>query len=191
MRVASSGNTRAFRDVYKGDATMSRTRGTTMLLGYTIMLVMLVGCVQGPPVFPFQPAGGPPQSHGGAVRDHVSLVDNLRADGYNVDPVQDVQQPFVRARGTLLRISGADLSAPADVQSFNYDDRDVGTDGLAAAQADAAQIQPNGQPKTMSVTWTGPPHFFHKERVIVIYVGNDSQLLRELSKLLGPQFAGT
>jgi hypothetical protein len=145
---------------------------------FVCLLVLLVGCA------------GPPQSHGGGVRDHVSLVDNLRADGYSVDPVGDVEQPFLRARGTVLRISGGDLAAPADVQSFNYDDRDLGIDGLAAAQMDANQIQPSGQPRTMSVAWTGPPHFFHKDRVIVLYVGSDAQLLRELAKLLGPPFAG-
>ena len=153
-----------------------------MLAVSVFVLALLLGCAG-------RPGSSPPQSHGGPVRDHVSLVDNLRADGYSVDPVGDVQQPFLRARGTRLRIGGNDLSAAAEVQSYNYDDRDLGTDGLAAAQADAAQIQPDG-PKTVSVAWSGPPHFFHKERVIVIYVGSDAPILRELSKLLGPQFAG-
>jgi len=160
-----------------------------MLLRAILTMAMLIGC-QRPSVLPFQPGNGLPQSHGGPVTDHVSLVDNLRADGYSVSPVQDLQQPFLHARGTLLRISGDDLSVPADVQSYNYDDRDLGTNGVAAAQADAAQIQPDGQPKTASVAWSGSPHFFYKERVIVIYLGTDAQLLSELAHLLGPQFAG-
>ena len=158
-----------------------------MLIGYVALaLTVLIGC-RG---LPMQGVGSVPQSHGGPVRDHVSLVDALRAAGYSVSPAGDVQQPFFRARGTLLRISGGDLSAPADVQSFNYDDRDLGTDGLAAAQADADQIQPDGQPKTTRVTWSGPPHFYHKERVIVLYVGSDPQLLDALQAQLGAQFAG-
>jgi hypothetical protein len=131
-----------------------------------------------------------PQSHGGPVRDHISLVDNLRALGYSVEPVSDVQQPFLKARGTLLRISGGDLTSPAEVQSYNYDDRDLGADGISVAQSDAAQIQPDGQPKTARVSWTGPPHFFLKERVLVLYIGNDQIVLQRLSDLLGPQFAG-
>jgi hypothetical protein len=158
-----------------------------MLIGYSLLtLVLLAGCRQ----MPFQSVGSVPQSHGGPVRDHVSFVDNLRAAGYNVSPSGDVQQPFLRLRGTVLRISGGDLSAPAEVQSFNYDDRDLGADGLAAAQADADQIQPDGQPKTARVTWSGPPHFFRKDRVIVLYIGSDAQLLRALTDLLGAQFAG-
>jgi hypothetical protein len=158
-----------------------------MLIGYFLLtLTVLQGCAQ----VPFQGVGSVPQSHGGPVRDHVSFVDTLRAAGYAVSPIGDVQQPFLRPRGTLLRISGGDLTAPAEVQSFNYDDRDLGTDGLAAAQADAAQIQPDGQPKNARVTWSGPPHFFHTDRSIVLFVGSDPPLLRELEALLGPQFAG-
>ena len=187
MTIQRVRNRNGSRDVFTHEEAMSRTSRITLLFGYIVVLAMLVGCAQRPS---FLSGGNPPQSHGGPVRDHVSLVDTLRSDGYTVDPVQDVQQPFLRARGTLVRISGGDLSAPADVQSYNYDDRDLGTDGLAAAQADAAQIQPDGQPRTASVAWSGPSHFFHKERVIVIYVGSDAQLPRELSKLLGSQFAG-
>lgn len=150
------------------------------------LTLSLVGCSRSP----FQGIGSVPQSHGGPVRDHVSFVDNLRAAGFSVSPSGDVQQPFLRARGTLLQISGGGVSAPAEVQSFNYDDRDLGTDGLAAAQADADQIQPDGQPKTARVTWSGPPHFFRKERLIVLYVGSDPRLLQTLIDLLGPQFAG-
>jgi hypothetical protein len=158
-----------------------------MLIGYFLVQVtVLYACGQ----VPFQGVGSAPQSHGGPVRDHVSFVDTLRAAGYAVSPIGDVQQPFLRPRGTLLRISGGDLAAPAEVQSFNYDDCDLGTDGLAVAQADAAQVQPDGQPKTARVTWSGPPHFFHRERLIVLYVGSDPQLLRQLEAPLGPQFAG-
>ena len=157
------------------------------MIGYfVVLLTVLAGCGQ----LPWQGVGSVPQSHGGPVRDHVSFVDNLRAAGYSVSPSGDVQQPFLQARGTLLRISGGDLGAAAEVQSFNYDDRDLGTDGLAAAQADVDQIQPDGQLKTARVTWSGPPHFFHKGRVVVLYVGSDPQLLGELETLLGPQFAG-
>ena len=137
-----------------------------------------------------QTGGSPPQSHGGPVQDHVSFVDALRAAGYAVDPVGQLQQPFLHVPGTRLRISGADLTGPAEIQSYNYDDRDLGTDGLVTARADADQIQPDGQPRTARVTWNGPPHFFRKQRVLVIYVGDDPALLGVLTNLLGAQFAG-
>jgi hypothetical protein len=157
---------------------------TAMLLSYALVAaVVLAACSR--PAF-----GNPPQSHGGPVRDHVSFVDSLRAAGYMVDPAADLQRPFLRAKGTLLRLSGGDLAAAAEVESYNYDDRDLGTNGAAAAQADAAQIQPDGQPKTGSVAWSAAPHFFLKERVLVLYLGSDPTVLNRLTDLLGPQFAG-
>ena len=35
-----------------------------------------------------------------------------------------------------------------------------------------------------------PPHFFLKERVLVIYVGKDPSVISLLGGVLGPQFAG-
>jgi predicted small lipoprotein YifL len=160
------------------------------LLSLIALITILAACGQGPGFLPPGAGGSVPQSHGGSVRDHVSLVDALRALGYRVEPVSEVRQPFLRVPGTVLRLSGGDLREPAEIQSYNYDDRDLGTSGLAAAQADADRLKPDGQPKTMSIAWTGPPHFFHKERVLVLYVGDDPALLGTLSNLLGPQIAG-
>jgi hypothetical protein len=160
-----------------------------MLVGLALLAVASTACACGAS-FPLQAGGSPPQSHGGPVRDHVSFVDALRAAGYAVAIVGKVQQPFLRVPGTVLQLSGPDLRGPAELQSYNYDERDIGTDGLAAARADADQIQPDGQPRGARVTWTGPPHFFRSERVLVLYVGDDPAVLRLLTTLLGPQFAG-
>src|SRR5689334_19831336 len=129
-------------------------------------------------------------SHGGLIKDHVSFVDALRGQGLTVDIIGDVEQPFLRAKGTRLRISGGSLKQPIDVQSYNYDDTDLGTDGRAAVRADAEQLGANGMPKTATVKWNAPPHWFQAERVIVLYLGDDSAALSLLTSLLGSQFAG-
>ncbi|HZQ06828.1 MAG TPA: hypothetical protein VFD70_09625 [Anaerolineae bacterium] len=129
-------------------------------------------------------------SHGGPIRDHVSFVDALRARGYTVDIVDSVEQPFLRGTGTILRVSGGNLTQPIELQSFNYQQEEVKMDPLQAAAQDAQQIEPSGQPSTMRIEWIAPPHFYHKERVIVLYVGSDSQALALLKELLGPPFAG-
>jgi hypothetical protein len=40
------------------------------------------------------------------------------------------------------------------------------------------------------ITWIEPPHFFRKERVLVLYIGSDATVLKALHDVLGPQFAG-
>ena len=166
----------------------SRSLVRPLLLGLALLALASTACACGP-ALPFGSIAGP-QSHGGPVRDHVSFVDALRAAGYGVTIAGRVQQPFLRPRGTLLQLSGVDLRGPAELQSYDYDDRDLGTDGLATAQADADQFQPDGQLRGAPVDWAGPPHVFRRERVLVIYVGDDPALLGRLTALLGPQIAG-
>ncbi|HSH77925.1 MAG TPA: hypothetical protein VLA19_05255 [Herpetosiphonaceae bacterium] len=165
-----------------------------------VALLSMVACGQAAPTATsgggdatlHEPGGVQPavQSHGGAVKDHVSFVDHLRDQGLTVEIVSDVQQPFLRGKGTLLRVSGGGIKQAAEIQSYNYDDTDLGTDGVKAAKEDADQIGPNGNPKTAMITWVAPPHFFRKERLIAIYVGDDPAVLKLLSEVLGPQFAG-
>ena len=116
------------------------------------------------------------------MRDHVSLVDNLRARGLLVTPVDSVRQPFLHADGTVLALSGAAVG-PARIQSYDYASAD-------AAAADAATFGPDGSPRTSNVGWIGAPHLYLKGRVLVIYVGSDSTVTGLLTDVLGPQFAG-
>jgi len=128
--------------------------------------------------------GSPNQSHGGPVRDHVSLVDALSRAGLSVQPVGPVTQPFLHPQtGTRLRIGGPTLAETTEIQSFEYA-------SAGAARADASTIQPNGQPRNASVDWVAPPHFFLKERILVIYVGRDPAVVKLLGDTLGPPVAG-
>ncbi len=150
------------------------------------------GGAAAPTLAPGEPAETPVAlvTHGGPVRDHVSLIDHLRAQGLTADPVGSVEQPFLRAKGTTVRISGGPLTRPAELQSYDYNDTDFGGNGAAAAEADAQQLDQDGNPRTMMITWVAPPHFFRKERAFVIYLGEDPAVLQVLTEALGPQFAG-
>ena len=126
-----------------------------------------------------------PQSHSGPVRDQVSLIDTLRGKNVTVDITGTISQPFLKApSGTAVRISGGPLTTAADVQLFEYD-------SASAASADAQKISSDGSgTATTKISWVGPPHFFLKGRVMVLYVGSDPAVLTLLQSLLGPQFAG-
>ena len=57
---------------------------------------------------------------------------------------------------------------------------------VAEAEAEARRV-----PDILAVTrWMAPPHFFHGNRLIVLYVGTDEAVIGPLQRLLGPQFAG-
>jgi hypothetical protein len=128
--------------------------------------------------------GGPQTtSHGGPVTDHVSFIDHLRGTGLMVEPTGAVEQPFLHAKGETLRISGGEFAQPIEVQSYDYPD-------AATAEADVAQIGPDGNPKTSMIEWRATPHLFRKERVVVIYLGDDPAAIKLLTDALGAQFAG-
>jgi len=40
------------------------------------------------------------------------------------------------------------------------------------------------------VHWTDAPHFYRKDRLLVLYVGGSEQVRKALETILGPQFAG-
>ena len=128
-----------------------------------------------------QPALGtspPPMSHGGPVRDYVSLIDNLRALGAIVMPAGPVSQPFFSVPGQTIRVDGG------QVHVFEYPTE-------AAAAAEARTISPDGGTVgRTSIMWIAPPHFYAVGRMIVLYVGTDSAIVRLLEAALGAQIAG-
>jgi len=71
-----------------------------------------------------------------------------------------------------------------DVQVFQYAD-------AAAVEAEAAPIARDGMTVgTKKIFWVGAPHFFKKEKLLVLYVGDNPKVLKALAALLGRQFAG-
>jgi hypothetical protein len=135
-----------------------------------------------------------PISHGcdGPARDHVMLVDRLRCAGIRVEIGEGVTLPVIRPTGTRLQLSGGGVSGQAELDSFNYDDTDLGTDGRAVSAADAGKFAPDGSIRDGSyrVFYHGTPHLFRQERVLVIYSGEDRVVIEVLTRLVGKQFAG-
>lgn len=136
----------------------------------------------------------PVVSHGGPVRDHVSFVDNLRARGLRVEPTGQTRMMPLDVPAVDLAVSGGALQGRAALLSFDYNDTDLGRDGRATAEEDAGEIaQDLTKVRVVSGAASlpsGPTHFYRRERVIVMYVGADPEMLRVLVDLFGPQFAG-
>lgn len=110
--------------------------------------------------------------------DYASVLDHLRAAGLSAEPGEEVEQPFLAVTGRMIQVRGG------DVQVFSYSDP-------AAAAAQAARISADGATVgTANIHWIGPPHFYRHGVILVVYVGDDAQVLRALESALGPQFAG-
>jgi hypothetical protein len=102
------------------------------------------------------------------VTDLASLIANLRATGVGAEPGEEVEQPFFSVTGRMIKVRGE------DVQVFQYAD-------AAAVEAQAALVSGNGSAVgTTKPHWIGPPHFYKKGRLLVLYVGDNDQVLRTL-----------
>lgn len=111
------------------------------------------------------------------VSDLVSL---LRTQGNTADlNGQRVQQPFFAASGQEIHVNND------TVQVYQYPDAN-------SAKADADKISDNGMSVGgTSMSWAGPPHFFQKDNLLVLYVGTNAQTIGTLESTLGVQFAGS
>ncbi|GFN39520.1 MAG: hypothetical protein YK1309IOTA_480006 [Marine Group I thaumarchaeote] len=133
---------------------------------------------------PWTPTKGPDEtvSHGGPAVDYVSLIDNLRANDATVNPEGEIEQPFFSVTGFSIQVNGA------SVQVFEYDTAED-------AEADASLVSPDGSSigsstGTTMPFWVDDPHFYYKEKIIVLYVGDDPAIEKLLKSVLGSQFAG-
>ena len=106
------------------------------------------------------------------------LVEALIASGASVEIDGEVEQTFFAVPGRILRVDGQ------DVQVFEYPDSE-------SRQADSDQVGPDGSEiGTTMVTWIDTPHFWAKDRLIVIWVGQDESTIAALSAVLGEPIAG-
>ena len=59
------------------------------------------------------------------------------------------------------------------------------------AEAIAGTVSTDGSTVgTSTIFWVAPPHFYKAGRLIVIYVGSDSGVIKVLQEIMGSQFAG-
>lgn len=106
------------------------------------------------------------------------LVQALRATGATVQVEGPIEQPFFAVPAQVIIVAGE------GVQVFEYPH-------AKAADAQAATVSRDGsQVGTSKPFWIGPPHFFKKANLLVLYLGEDERVLKLLQTVLGQQFAG-
>ena len=60
---------------------------------------------------------------------------------------------------------------------------------VRAVGPDGSSISPSQGIIGLDIEWVMPPHWYHKGQLIVLYVGENSNLKATLAKLLGAEFA--
>jgi len=141
--------------------------------------------------------------------DYRSLIDDLRSAGATVEEHSGptVEQSPDKRASILSKVAllgwGRRVSVNGEtIQVYEYPD-------VLAADTEAGFVSPNGYNISVPLgdgryggphyEWVGAPHFYKKDRVIVLYVeegggffiGDDPPLVEVLQRALGPPFAGS
>ena len=80
--------------------------------------------------------------------------------------------------GTTVNLNGE------SVQVFEYDSAETMESDAVLVDADGGTIG------TSMVSWMATPHFYKKGRILVLYIGDNQEMLRLLESVLSAQFAG-
>lgn len=129
-------------------------------------------------IFAFTACNTEPEEDNLPTLDYLSLVDSLHTAGATVAPAGELSQPFFSVQVRLIKVNGA------DVQVLEYAH-------VNDTKDEAEKISSDGQwVGDTHVNWVDVPHFFSQGRLIVLYVGDESVIIKLLEAVLGSQFAG-
>jgi hypothetical protein len=117
-------------------------------------------------------------SAGPATGAFAQLAADLESGGAQVEASGTVAQVFFVPEGQIITVNAQ------DVQVFEYATEDE------AASASSLISPDGGSIGTTMVTWIASPHFYHKGKLIVLYVGEEATVLDALQGALGSQIAG-
>ena len=123
---------------------MSNLKGLAAIFGAAVLMAVIAACgsaaeptslsdeepTLAPPTVGGKTPTAPIVSHGGPVKDYVSLVDNLRAAGATVDPAGTGSADFFAPQGQLFSVNGE------RVETFEF---------ASAEEADAARPEVSQQ----------------------------------------------
>lgn len=117
------------------------------------------------------------------------LIDDFKTAGADVEPAPDLSSTrFFGVPNRRLTVNGSKVFV---FEFPNIDDALAGVDSIGPDGYSIGVSSPNGGSITIThVDWTTTPHFYAKESLIVLYVGDDNDLQFLLEKVMGGQFAG-
>jgi hypothetical protein len=110
--------------------------------------------------------------------NYASLVDNLKSTGASIEIGESVSQPFFTAQGQVIKLSGE------DIQVFEYMSEEEPIKESMQVSSDGSSVG------TTMISWIDTPHFYQTGKIIILYVGNNPEMIEILSEVIGPQFAG-
>ena len=106
------------------------------------------------------------------------LIAELQAIGISAAHGTDLDAALFGGVSTVICV------ADESVNVYEYPDVDAAIAAAAMVNRDDPSMVGNA-----IVEWAGTPHFWLRDRLLVLYVGEDAAVAAALSQILGPPFA--
>jgi hypothetical protein len=93
----------------------------------------------------------------------------------------------VNVRAADVPFSGESVMGNLISEEYRY----FRYESVEKALIDKTKVAPDGQIiDGEEFMWEGPVHFYHLAKRIVIYIGDTPEVIEQIEKIFGPQFAG-
>jgi type IV pilus biogenesis protein CpaD/CtpE len=107
------------------------------------------------------------------------LITNLEKMGFNII-AEDVEEDII-LQGQRKWLT---INENENISVYLYESSEK-------MEEDASYIHIGGTSyKNIQISWVSYPHFFKKDNIIVLYVGEDLEIINALKEIVGSQFAG-
>ena len=123
-----------------------------------------------------QAADADPGENVAQVSDLESLIEALRAAGFEVQKLGEIEDPLFAGAGEALEVNGH------YVQVFAFESESAAVEAIDTIQAGGTIIG------LATVDWVEPPHFYQSGALLSLYAGSDEALLQALQQALGEPF---
>lgn len=116
----------------------------------------------------------------GIVTDYPTLIAAIQSRGVLVEPVEEIpaESSSFSVPTKVISVGGT------DVQVFEFASESDTTAASLTISKDGTEIG------TSIIRWMDTPHFYTNGKLIVLYVGQNPEIVNLLESFLGKQFAG-
>lgn len=113
---------------------------------------------------------------------YEELITNLENMGYTIE-TEDVEESIILGERKWLTVDGSE-----NISVYLYESNDE-MEKDASYLSDDGFSYDNGK-ESAEVEWISYPHFFKSQNMIILYVGEDLEIINVLEEIRRPQFSG-
>lgn len=111
------------------------------------------------------------------------MISELEQKGFTLE-IKDVKKDILAGERKYITVNQQE-----NIQAYIYDNN-------KEMEKDAGYINPNGygyskKYHAVCVDWVAPPHFYKMDNIIVLYCGENDDIIYGLKEIMGDQFAGS